>query len=252
MFFENEIISFNILDVIELNQKNIRLNNSGRNFCALSIRLNSDALLISGQKQYKMSDNSVSFVPANLDYERIAENDELIVVHFDLSNYCEKKIECFTPQNPEELKRLFFDILKCWNKKGTGYKYACSSIFYEILKICYKENFKKEANKSKIKASYDFMLENFKDPQLSIKEVAEKSFISEVYFRKLFKKEYGISPQKYIVKLRIQNAVGLISTGYYSLKEVAILSGYTDYKYFSTEFKKQTGVSPSAYVYNYI
>ena len=75
--------------------------------------------------------------------------------------------------------------------------------------------------------------------------------MSEVYFRKLFKEEFGISPQKYIIDLRLQNAAGLISTGYYSLKEVAYMSGYTDYKYFSVEFKKNMGVSPSEYLYNY-
>ena len=81
--------------------------------------------------------------------------------------------------------------------------------------------------------------------------LAEQSFMSEVYFRKLFKSSYGISPQKYIIRLRIQHAKGLISIGYYSLKEIALMSGYTDYKYFSTEFKKQVGVSPSDYIYNY-
>ena len=75
--------------------------------------------------------------------------------------------------------------------------------------------------------------------------------MSEVYFRRLFNLEFGTSPQKYIVHLRILHAKGLISTGYHTLKEVAYLSGYTDYKYFSVEFKKKVGVSPSEYVYNY-
>lgn len=92
---------------------------------------------------------------------------------------------------------------------------------------------------------------NYKSSELSIQKLAEKSFMSEVYFRKLFKEEFGVSPQKYIVNLRIQHAVGLISAGYHSLKEVAQLSGYDDYKYFSVEFKKAMGVSPSDYLYNY-
>jgi AraC-like DNA-binding protein len=94
-------------------------------------------------------------------------------------------------------------------------------------------------------------MQNYKKSDLTIKEIADRSFMSEVYFRKLFKKEYGISPQKYIIDLRIQNAVGLISTGYYTLSEVAHMSGYNDYKYFSVEFKKAMGVSPSEYMYNY-
>ena len=75
--------------------------------------------------------------------------------------------------------------------------------------------------------------------------------MTEVYFRKLFKQEYGVSPQKYIIDLRMQNAVGLIATGYYSLKDVAAMSGYNDYRYFSVEFKRKYGVSPSEYSYNY-
>ena len=94
-------------------------------------------------------------------------------------------------------------------------------------------------------------MKNYKNPNLTLSEIAEKSFISEVYFRKLFKKEFGISPQKHIINLRIQYAVGLISSGYYSLKEIAQLSGYNDYKYFSVEFKKIKGVSPSEYLYNF-
>ena len=69
--------------------------------------------------------------------------------------------------------------------------------------------------------------------------------MSEVYFRKIFKAEYGTSPQKFIIKLRMQKAVELIETGDYSLKEVALMSGYKDYKYFSAEFKRLFGVSPS-------
>ncbi len=252
MFFENEIISFNILDVLTLKQDNVRMNNSGRNFSALSFRLKADTVLISNGKEYEMKDNTIAFVPANLDYERVSNADELIVIHFDIANHCEKNIDFFVPENKEKLKELFLNILQCWNKKETGYKFKCSAMLYEILALCYKENYKKENSDSKIRASVDYIKKNFKNTDISIKRIAEKSFISEVYFRKLFKKEYGISPQKYIINLRIQNAVQLISTGYYSLKEVAVLSGYTDYKYFSVEFKKQTGVSPSEYVYNYL
>ena len=84
MFFENEIISFNILDVLTLKQDNVRMNNSGRNFSALSFRLKADTVLISNGKEYEMKDNTIAFVPANLDYERVSNADELIVIHFDI------------------------------------------------------------------------------------------------------------------------------------------------------------------------
>lgn len=251
MFFEKENISFNLLDVLKINQTNNNIYNLNRNFNALSFRTRADTELITDNKNYHLKDNSVTYVPARLNYRRTATKDELIVIHFDSTDYRTEEIETFDPDNYEKLKQLFEDILICWNKKELGYKYKCSSIFYEILAECYVQNFKLKNQDSKIQKSIDYLLKNFKDPDLTIEKIAKKSFVSEVYFRKLFKKEYGVSPQKYIVNLRIQNAMGLISAGYYSLKEIAYMSGYNDYKYFSVEFKKLIGISPSEYVYNY-
>ena len=72
--------------------------------------------------------------------------------------------------------------------------------------------------------------------------------MSEVCFRKLFKARFGLSPAKYLMQLRIHKAAELIHTGYYTLKEVASLCGYRDYKYFSVEFKRLKGCSPSKYI----
>ena len=198
-----------------------------------------------------MRDNFVSYVPARLDYKREACIDELIVIHFDTINYTSRDIEYFVAQDPDALLSLFEEILEVWNKKELGYKHKCSAILYRIFAECYVQNFVPRVQGSKIQDSVNYILANYKNSELSIKDAADRSFMSEVYFRKLFKKEYGVSPQKYIIDLRIHNAAGLISTGYYSLKDVAYMSGYNDYKYFSVEFKKAMGISPSEYLYNY-
>ena len=251
MFFEKEMISFNILDVLEIKQNNVNIFNSGRNFSALSFRFHADTVLKTEAEEYRMKDNFVSYVPARLDYSRSSNIDELIVIHFDTTNYHTQSIEFFEPNDTDALAKLFRDILDCWNKKEIGYQFRCSALLYEILAECYTQNFVSKPKNSKIQNSVDYLLANYKKSDLSIREIADKSFMSEVYFRKIFKKEYGISPQKYIINLRIETAVGLISSGYYSVKEIAYLSGYNDYKYFSTEFKKTKGMSPSEYLYNY-
>lgn len=251
MFFEKEIISFNILDVLYLRQDEVNIFNSGRNFSALSFRFDSDTVLVTDKCEYPMGNNFVSYVPARLDYRRISNRDELIVVHFETTNYNTKSIEYFCPKDKDVFAKLFREILELWNTKEIGYKLRCSALLYEILALCYAENYNSNSKVSKIQASVDYINHNYRNHDISIKDIADRSFMSEVYFRKLFKEEYGISPQKYIISLRIQHAVGLISSGYYSLKEIAYMSGYTDYKYFSTEFKKQLGVSPSEYYYNY-
>jgi AraC-like DNA-binding protein len=198
-----------------------------------------------------MRDNVLAYVPARLNYKRESRTEDLISIHFDTISYDTKNIEYFIPNDPSPFIKLFREILEVWNKRELGYKYKCSAILYEIFAECYRQNYVSDLQSSKIRNSVEYLMGNYKKSDLTIKEIADKSFMSEVYFRRLFKKEYGVSPQKYIVDLRIQNAVGLIFSGYYSLKEIAYMSGYNDYKYFSVEFKKKIGVSPSEYLYAY-
>lgn len=251
MLFENELISFDILDVVELEQTNVNIYNANRNFSSISYRFCGDTVLKNSNNECYCKDTDVCYVSARVDYRRIASKDKLIAVHFNTTNYSSQKIELFTPKNSEPFARLFSEILQCWNKKQHGYKYLCAAYLNQIFAECYTQNYVESAPISKIQNSINYINENFKNAQLTIGEIANKSFISEVYFRKLFKKQFGVSPQKYITNLRLQYAAGLISTGYLCLKEVADKSGYNDYKYFSTEFKKAFGLSPSQYMYNY-
>lgn len=249
MIFEKDILSVSILDVLYLRQENVNMMNSGRNFDALSFRIESDACLKSEKSTHQTENGSVSLVPAQLNYRRSASVDELIVIHFHTAEQTDRNLITFTPKTPERFAMLFDKILKCWEGKENGYKYKCTAILYEILGECHKQYPKPKA--SRIQSSVDYINENYTSPDLTIKEIADKSFVSEVYFRRLFKEEFEMSPQKYIIKLRLQHAVFLMSTGYYSLKEIALMSGYRDYKYFSSEFKREKGVSPSRFNYKF-
>ncbi len=251
MFFDNPEVSFKLLDVIELNQKNINIKHTQRNFNAISFRISANAKLINKDREYILKDNSVCFVPNSLNYTRISKYDHLIVIHFLSNDLFLTDIDSFYPENHKTLLQKFYEILKCWNSKETGYQYKCNALFNEILYECFVETYIPQKSQSLIDNSVKFMKKVFNQPAITIKEIADKSFISEVYFRKLFKKQYGISPSKYIANLRLQNALYLIETNCYTLTEVAELSGYTDYSYFSAEFKKAKGIPPSKYFYSF-
>ncbi len=251
MFFDKSDISASILDVLELNQKNINIFNTGRNFNAISFRISADAELSYKAQSLKAGDNSVIFAPANLDYARKAKYDRLIAVHFNIQNYIFEDMEILEIKNPEKLSGLFSSISEHWQGRATGYIYTCNALLNEIFAECYREHYSPKESKSKISASVSFINENFTNPDITLRKIAEVSYMSEVYFRKLFKAEYGTTPAKYISKLKINKAINLMATGYYSLKEIAILSGYSDYAYFSENFKKHKGCAPSEYFYNY-
>ena len=251
MIFEKETLVFQILDVLYIEQENVRFYNHDRTFDALSFRLEADTTIDYKNTQLHLTDNSICFFPSTVNYTRVAQKDKLIVVHFKSYNYQSNEIENFLPGAPEKYRALFEEILHCWNAKEISYKHESSSILNKIFAELYMDNKKTQSSDSKIYRSIQYIEENCYKKDFSLLIAAKKSYMSETYFRKLFKMEYGISPKEYVIRRRLKYATSLIMSGYYTLQNISEMCGYNDYKHFSVEFKKIIGVSPSKYTYNY-
>lgn len=89
---------------------------------------------------------------------------------------------------------------------------------------------------------------NFTDPSLSIAVIAERLCYNPKYLSHLFKEKNGVNYTEYLRSLRIKYAVSLFDHGIDSVKNVALLSGFTDPLYFSGVFKRAIGVSPKDYL----
>lgn len=250
MIFEQEYIAFELLDVMYIDQRVAKSQNTGRNFDALSLRLDSDTVITSNREQIELSGSSICYFPANVDYTRESNLDRMIVAHFNTFNYRSKIIECFKPENIARYKELFELLLSKWQAKEIAYKSECASILNLIFAELYKAN-RSRTYDSKIYDAVIYIRKNCLKKDFDLDKAAAKSFISPAYLRRLFKKEFGMSPKRYVIEQRINHARTLLSAGYYSVKEVADMSAYQDSKHFSSEFKRICGVSPSEYRYNF-
>lgn len=80
----------------------------------------------------------------------------------------------------------------------------------------------------------------------TLQEIAAEYSMSYNTFRKNFTSEYGISPQQYRLKNKIENAKQLLSMGH-RCSEVADMLGYPDSYTFSHQFKQIEGTTPKEY-----
>lgn len=83
--------------------------------------------------------------------------------------------------------------------------------------------------------------------KISISALAKSEFMSESYYRKIFKRLIGLSPSEYIIKQRINLSLYLLSDGIRSIESVAESVGIADRLYFQRLFKKHTGYTPAKY-----
>lgn len=89
----------------------------------------------------------------------------------------------------------------------------------------------------------DFIEDHLSDP-LSSEVLAQKACLSLSRFHRVFKKETGTTPQKFIEKLRLTKAYEVITQGEGSIQDLAVSLGYNDYETFSRAFKRLHHYSP--------
>ena len=75
---------------------------------------------------------------------------------------------------------------------------------------------------------------------------AAKSHLSEGRFSHVFKEITGMSPKQYLQKLKVDNALSLLSSTTLSVSEVASMVGIENANYFTRLLKKHTGATPKS------
>lgn len=93
-----------------------------------------------------------------------------------------------------------------------------------------------------------FIEDNFKDCDLSLNSTADALGYNAKYISRVFKNGMGVTFTAHLKTIRMQHAIFLMEQGITAVKNVALLSGYTDPFYFSNVFKNTFGISPKEFL----
>ena len=99
----------------------------------------------------------------------------------------------------------------------------------------------------KIRNSLRYIHTHYSSP-ITVGMLAQLDHLSPSRYSAVFKECTGLSPQAFIVNLRLERAEELMIQTDLSLKQIARMAGYEDQLYFSRLFKEHRGMSPSAYI----
>lgn len=251
MIFSKPKLSFRILEVLKIENENVHMTNQKRHFGAISYRIHSDAVIEYGGKRLEMCDRSVSYFPPDVDYVRTAGIDEIYVVHVSVIGYSTKEIETYVTENPEKTEAAFKAIYEEWQKNQPNASYRVSAMFYDLFDSLFLECRETSGESPYFTQAQAYISAHYHEPSLSVSEIAGSLSVSEVYLRKIFRKEAGVSPRSFLAQFRIRRAETLLLSNYYTVKEVANAVGFEDEKYFSVVFREKTGIVPSEYRYKF-
>ncbi|MDM0621915.1 AraC family transcriptional regulator [Clostridium perfringens] len=102
-----------------------------------------------------------------------------------------------------------------------------------------------------IQDSLNFINSNYMH-SITVQEIADYVNLSRSYLYKMFIKNLGISPQRYLINLRMYKATLLLKSTKLPIGEVASSVGYSDSLLFSKTFSKHFSMSPLNYRNNQV
>jgi PAS domain S-box-containing protein len=83
--------------------------------------------------------------------------------------------------------------------------------------------------------------------RLEVPQLARMAHLSISQFDRRFKQLFGVTPQQFILRVRIHAACRAITTTRRSMSHIAQQTGFCDQSYFTKQFRKLMGKTPSEY-----
>lgn len=93
------------------------------------------------------------------------------------------------------------------------------------------------------KSVANYIMTHFEEP-ITVEELADFAAVSHSSLYRNFKRQFQMSPKRFLLEYRIERACMLLTDSTYSIQEISNSVGFEDPFYFSRAFKAIKGVSP--------
>lgn len=100
--------------------------------------------------------------------------------------------------------------------------------------------------KSAVDRAVDCIWERYGDP-LSLADMARSAMLSRFHFSRVFEKQTGVAPGRFLAAVRIYQAKRLLLLGSMSVAAVSSAVGYSSLGSFTSHFTDSVGISPGRF-----
>ena len=192
---------------------------------------------------YADKDHSV-FLPQGINYVNECLDDaESIVINVLFLDGEHQPFQCRCIPFDEALE--YYQALK--SASSENLPVARCRIFEGVYALLGRmlENLEEHSGNPIIEKAILYMNNHFGESELTVSGVAEHCHVSEIYLRKLFRRELEISPHRKLTEIRMRKA-HLLLREKRPVCETALSVGFSDVFQFSRAYKRFYGFSPSS------
>ena len=196
-----------------------------------------------GYQKFTLSKNCVFFLNQKDDYDvrLLTESSYSFSIHFTTYAPIDTDSFCISVTNPDEIISI---LEKAEKARSSENELLFLSYLYQLCyRISHLRNRIYFPKNARIHAAKEYIDLHFTEENC-LAEAVKNSALSSRRFGELFREQFELTPNRYIVFRKVDYAKVLLSTKAISVTDVANLCGFSDVYYFSKVFKNITGVSP--------
>ena len=209
-----------------------------------------DVLLINTNEKHQLrGSKDILYMQIMISYNWVSEMSRSIDVNFE----CDSTKDASDRYN--ELRKFLRILLKHYlethgDTMNFGHIALCSRVMESLsMYFCVKENLTdKEENKDKFENRIvqinNYIQENYNQP-ISLKDIADKLYLSNGYLSRFFKQNYGMNFIEYLTNIRLFHSVDELLYTNTPITKIATDSGFATVSIFNKAFKKKYGETPS-------
>lgn len=137
--------------------------------------------------------------------------------------------------------------------KAPGYEMVCQDLMEILVILLFRQtNFSTvlvpaQKNATRLCTMVRRYIDTHYNENITLDQLTEMTHVSKYYLVHAFTEEYHVSPIRYTLFRRIEEAKQLLKNDDYTLSFISRTLGFSSQSYFSQMFKKMVGISPRDY-----
>lgn len=209
-----------------------------------------------GKEEHRLTAGTVALIPRHMASSyRTADNEwwEFYWIHPTaevsarfLDTIAKNKIYCKKCSSMQPYKEQMEELFSLCGEYAFDTTLQLSRKVSELLHLC-AADLRAEVEKPPFSQRAILYIEQHFREDITVEDIAQALFVSSAHLIRIFKKEVGCTPHRYLIRHRLMFAIPLLKYSHLSVKEIALSLGFSSASHFISSFRKEYGCTPTQY-----
>ncbi len=151
---------------------------------------------------------------------------------------------------PSKFRDTFLRVVECWQYRDPVMQLRAQAGMTDLSILLLEDYWADRPSPGISQQTLNWITAYFSlhlDQEVRIEDMAGRANLSPSRFNAVFKAQYGVTPHRYLLDMRVSHACELLRNTALSQEQIAAYCGFADVHHFSKSFRNKMGLPPGRY-----